>query len=472
VGADETQIAAVGDCLIQHPIPVAERAEMRAVRDFVSSADLAMANLEGVLQERMSWPAYVAGQGGFGSPYLSVDMDTMRSLRDVGFDLFFTANNHASDFGEEGILETVRCLDRLGLRHAGSGASLREATTATMMTSRSGRRASVVGASDCGIRSRGEVPFPVPRGCFASDEPGPFPSRPGCNMIRYEPTFFVDEEVLTSLRRASELLGWDAEKELRRRGGGIHSPSAGTSLLDKRLDTDEVCYFNGTRFQAADEFGFTTVAAPEDLERNARAVQEARAVSDIVIAAIHQQGSSPNDDESPHHVEAYADAVIAAGADVVLAHGHGRVGGIEIRDGAVFLHGMPQFVFHLLQRTIAPEEQMLRCGLAPGSSASRLMEFVAESIGTGLYPSQFGASAPKSASAIFSLIFGPDDRVSRVEIRPVTIGWSSSSGWPAFIPWPSEDHERVLAEVAQRSSVYGTTLDVEDGVGIVRVGDR
>ena len=41
-------------------------------------------------------------------------------LKDAGFDILSLANNHASDFGDEGRISTRKVLDELGIKHAGS----------------------------------------------------------------------------------------------------------------------------------------------------------------------------------------------------------------------------------------------------------------------------------------------------------------------------------------------------------------
>ena len=48
-------------------------------------------------------------------------------LQDAGFDVIGTANNHAWDFGREGLLESIRWLDSAGVAHTGTGATLGDA---------------------------------------------------------------------------------------------------------------------------------------------------------------------------------------------------------------------------------------------------------------------------------------------------------------------------------------------------------
>lgn len=97
--------------------PDSGRQVLAGVRHILQDADLTFGNLEGVLlnsggtQKHCNNPdvCYL-----FRMPeYLS------GHLKDAGFDLMSTANNHAGDFGDEGRLNTMRTLDSLGIKHAG-----------------------------------------------------------------------------------------------------------------------------------------------------------------------------------------------------------------------------------------------------------------------------------------------------------------------------------------------------------------
>ncbi len=53
--------------------------------------------------------------------------DYLPQLRSAGISIVNCANNHAADFGAEGILETIQRLDSAGIRHTGIGRNLSEA---------------------------------------------------------------------------------------------------------------------------------------------------------------------------------------------------------------------------------------------------------------------------------------------------------------------------------------------------------
>lgn len=91
------------------------------VREQLRAADVAVGNLESIILDRGRY-ADTTNSPVFAGPVEALDL-----LPDAGFDVLGTANNHAWDFGRAGLLESVGHLDRAGLLHTGTGASLGDA---------------------------------------------------------------------------------------------------------------------------------------------------------------------------------------------------------------------------------------------------------------------------------------------------------------------------------------------------------
>ena len=82
------------------------------VKDLLSAVDLTIGNLETTLPGREE---LYSGYPQFGAPdALAV------ALKDAGVDILNTANNHACDKGERGLVRTIKVLDELGLLHVGT----------------------------------------------------------------------------------------------------------------------------------------------------------------------------------------------------------------------------------------------------------------------------------------------------------------------------------------------------------------
>jgi poly-gamma-glutamate capsule biosynthesis protein CapA/YwtB (metallophosphatase superfamily) len=120
---DTVTIIGVGDIMMgsSYPDPVLPPADgaylMKEVTQVLSSADVTMGNLEGVLLDEGGTPktcrdpkvCYV-----FKSPTRFV-----QNLVNAGFDVMSLANNHAGDFGEAGRKSSMKTLEAAGIYHAG-----------------------------------------------------------------------------------------------------------------------------------------------------------------------------------------------------------------------------------------------------------------------------------------------------------------------------------------------------------------
>ena len=80
------------------------------LREDITWADLAVVNLECPL----------GGKPYTGYPCFSAPDSYAKQLKDVGFDLFLTANNHCLDRRDKGLVRTCQTLDSLGIPHIGT----------------------------------------------------------------------------------------------------------------------------------------------------------------------------------------------------------------------------------------------------------------------------------------------------------------------------------------------------------------
>ena len=94
-----------------------------AARPYVEGADYAVANLETTLSTQGPYSGYPA----FKSPAALAS-----DLKELGFDLMLTANNHCLDRGYYGLVSTLDQLDQAGLAHVGTARSEEEAGTANI----------------------------------------------------------------------------------------------------------------------------------------------------------------------------------------------------------------------------------------------------------------------------------------------------------------------------------------------------
>lgn len=115
----EAELLFVGDAMAHSPqLRAALQADgtydfnpcFEMLKPQIQAADYAVVNLE----------TPVSGGSYSGYPQFNAPDSYVDALRDAGFDLFLTANNHTLDRGPRGLRKTIALLDSLGLDHLGT----------------------------------------------------------------------------------------------------------------------------------------------------------------------------------------------------------------------------------------------------------------------------------------------------------------------------------------------------------------
>jgi len=85
-----------------------------------------------------------------------------------------------------------------------------------------------------------------------------------------------------------------------------------------------------------------TTPVPEDLDRLAGDVEQAKANADVVVVSLHW--GLPGDELTEYQI-AYGHAAIDAGADLVAGHGPGTIQAVEVYRGCAILYSLGNLVF-------------------------------------------------------------------------------------------------------------------------------
>lgn len=188
VAPTEFRLLLAGQALIKHDLRAERPTEISAIRALlqVGQPHIVFTNLE------------TAIQGSFGGTntrntefFHATVPAVIDGLKEFGFNLFATGNNHSWDLGTAGILSTLEALDQRGLVHAGSGRNLGEASAPTFLNTPAGRVALVAFASGK-VRTGGAA----------------LAMRPGVNEVRLDAEKRLVEEdvarVIAAIRLARE----------------------------------------------------------------------------------------------------------------------------------------------------------------------------------------------------------------------------------------------------------------------------
>jgi poly-gamma-glutamate capsule biosynthesis protein CapA/YwtB (metallophosphatase superfamily) len=121
-----------------------------ALRSRFRDADLALVNFEGSAPDDYEYRP--------DSLVFTFDPALLAGLRDTGIDAVSLANNHIRNGGDQGVLDTCRNLDRMGIGHAGAGANSTDARVPAWLSTHGLRVAvlaySAVGSTNWASRSR------------------------------------------------------------------------------------------------------------------------------------------------------------------------------------------------------------------------------------------------------------------------------------------------------------------------------
>ena len=112
---------AAGDAMIFRQLP-GHYEGFEALRDFIAQGELRFLNLETTIHNFETYGAALSGGSWF-----CAEPRVLDGVKEFGFNMLTTANNHAMDYSHAGLLKTLEYLQAAGLPTCGTGRSLAEA---------------------------------------------------------------------------------------------------------------------------------------------------------------------------------------------------------------------------------------------------------------------------------------------------------------------------------------------------------
>ena len=432
---DDMVFAAVGDCIITRKVSVDTDPAFLDLVKVIKSADVRFANLEIMTPREPVIPSSEYGGMHLGARPLVLD-----ELKEMGFNLYNVANNHATDYTFIGLMDTLRELEARGMVYAGAGSDLGRARAPAYLETSRGRVA-LIGAASTFVT-----------GALAASNRADMGGRPGINPLRYEVEYVLTEEQLESLRGIDEALGTAATTR-RQRGLGRYVEES----------EDEVYRFLDKRFVVGEEPGVRTRPHERDLEDIARWVDDARRQTDLVAVSLHAhegQAGDSNTSDIADFILTAARRLVDAGADVVVGHGSHVLRGIEIYRGRPIFYSLGNFLYTSETIERLPTEMYEAVGLdaiesTPADVADRRTRF------EDGRPKGFHTSIAFWQSVVPVCRFSPEG-ISQLELHPITLRFDKERpqrGSPALAD--TEEAERILEGLRDLSEELGTTITKE-----------
>ncbi len=451
-------LAAVGDCIISRPLSHKRAVDPAFARvvEILERADAAFGNLETSILDIRTFaghPHSGAGDWGLTSlPAVAPDLAAM------GFDLLSRANNHALDWGIEGMRETTRRLDEAGIVHAGTGEDRAAARAARYLETPKGRVGLVSIASTYGALAEALPP--------AGESPG----RPGLSALRVERVTIVPKTIMASLREIDRAMR-DAQPICRDDEEAM--PDAESSAPEKgkpapvegKPAPDEITLF-GTRFRAGERFAYAYEMNRIDRAEILKSVRLGKQHSDFLVVSIHAHQPEFDCSSPGGFVPVLARAAIDAGADAIITHGIHRLGPVAVYRGRPVFYGLANFFWSDIQEPLAPDLHE-----AYGDLLDRAFDdpdYATDADLTALLNAR-GFDDERVFETIVAVSRFDGGRLAEIRLHPVDLGYGlrlTESGVPRLAG--PDAARRILTRLQDLSKPYGTTISIEKGVGVIR----
>jgi poly-gamma-glutamate capsule biosynthesis protein CapA/YwtB (metallophosphatase superfamily) len=443
-------LALTGESMITRAMRPFTEPRFLALRDLLHGADAAFTNGEMLFHNYDGSPAHRS------ATWMRSDPKHIADLQWLGFDLVSTANNHTGDYGETGLLTSLRNLTDAGVTHAGSGRNLAEAVAPAYLDTPAGRVA-LIAATTSGRQAY-----------HAGEQRPDLQGRAGTNLLRWAAEWLVDDAAFGELKRVADANGWNQNPP----------PDWLRAYAFEKAAAEDVVYlFDRSMFPSSDDpasryvrsngFGRRSVMHASDIERNLRSIRDAKQMADWVIYSLHNHEDGGSWEVPSDHVIAFAHAAIDAGADVVVGHGPHRDRGIEIYNGKPIFYSLGNFIAENNTVEKLPQDALDQFGLGLTDSAVDLYDLRdTRSRAEGTSHSGLG---PFGWTAVAMVSFDAG-ALSAIELHPVDLVPTAPRG-QAGRPMLAEGEVRAAALDGFRSmsAPFGTAIDIADGVGRVTV---
>lgn len=430
---DKMTFVATGDSFITQRIPEGGYPGFEELRNVISGHDVKFANLEMTFHDQEGAPAAVSG-----GTWAMADPRCLDDMCSFGFNIFTTANNHSGDYGEDGVMATIRHLKERDMVFSGTGANLAEASRPCYLETPKGRVALVGACSTFHIAS------------MAGGQSGEMKGRPGLNPLRFTTTYHVTKEhfdMVKELVKATYVNAYDDYGI--QMGYGNPKPEGKINF--------------GTYNFALDEKDWVETAPMEaDMIRMEKQVQEAVRQADAVFVSIHAHETDYSDFATPPgYLEKMAKRCIDAGASAVISHGPHELRGIEMYHGGLICYSLGNFIFQSETVSMQPYEAYANKGMPVDTTVGEYMDKRTKN-GTAGFPSL--ENIWRSVMAAWTL---EDGKVTQVQLYPISLGMQEKRtrrGTPVLTK-----NEETLQYLAELSRPFGTRIQIKDGIGYIEL---
>ncbi|WP_374525582.1 CapA family protein [Sphingopyxis sp.] len=419
--AGDFSLAAVGDLIYLRPMLATLEKQAPDMLRILRGADVTFGNFETTALDLATFKG--SPQAESGGTWMLADPAVPKDVAAMGIDIVGHANNHATDWGVEGMIETLKLLDAAHLVRAGTGRTMAEARAPAYYDGPQGRVALVSATTTF-------TPMTP-----AADPLGRVPGRPGANTIRSTEVGQVSEADLAVLAR---ITGTKPGAPVRIKGRDFRAVEAPTTPMTIGYDLNQ-----------------------KDLAANLLAVRQARQNGNFVVFSLHNHEPGNASQTPADFAPGLAHQIIDAGADVYMGHGPHQLRGIEIYKGKPIFYSLGNFAMMNNSLDDVPADMFDQFGVTPGSvtTPELLQARNAKSF-----------SDPNLYESVIATTHFRDGRLTEVRLYPIDLG-VTATGAARGVPHMADaaTGARILERLQRLSAPFGTRIDIVKGVGVIRI---
>jgi len=423
---------AAGDAMVLRRLPGAYPG-FEELRSFINQGDFRFFNLETTIHNHETYGGAQSGGTWFCSP-----PEVLEDAKEFGFNILSSANNHAMDYSHIGLEKTMDYIQKAGFPNAGVGRTLADAAAPVYFDTLAGRFALIGACSTFNPEA------------MAGEQTRTMIGRPGINGIRRSTVYQVSQEDLEHLKRIADSIGINGSRNIIRKEGYL------PPLPDDKSEFGELL------FEAADKPGKVTKVNPVDMARVEKSIKEALYFADYVIVAIHSHELKGIDKTEPDYFyEEFAHKCIDAGAHAIIGTGPHLLRPIEIYKGCPIFYSLGDFIIQLENIRKAPADMYEKQKLDGNDGMDVLFD-------TRNHHGTRGLCYEKVMfEAVIPYWEAENGKLTKLVLMPIELNFDqtrSMGGWPR----PKYD-QGILERLAKMSEPYGTKIEIENGLGIVRL---
>lgn len=445
--SQNSTITLTGDSIIMRKISTYNDEKTKALYSKINNSDVAFTNLEVLPNNFSGFPAARTDGAPVGAHSYVLD-----DLKEIGFNLFSCANNHAGDYGTDGLLKTMTELNKRNLSFSGVGKNLTEARM-PVYHSFSGGTISMISCTSTFFEEQ------------AAGEARPeLQGRPGVNPLKYDVEYKITEDQMNKLKDIYRELGLEEHRQQFIQQGFASEPE--DSGIFPFVDTNlrSAGTLNAT-FRSDSSAGVRTKPNNQDMDEIIKWVKEARNRSDIVLVSVHAHEQGSSRDTPADFVRQFAHKAIDEGADIIVGHGPHFLKGMEIYKGKPIFYSLGNFIGHNELIYKMPEDTYQRfnvdSSLTPGEifhirSNGGKKGFVADDI---------------YWETVMPICNFKQGDLQSIELFPISLtnGDAPYKRGRPYLPVKKEG-QRIMDKFKELSSIFNTVIDYdENGVGKVNL---